>query len=192
MSDVVRPCPGFGELCFIHLGVKRTDRWNILGPDWGQSLAISGAVKVFGSYSSASWGEVGGSWGQAGLSAGHVEAKLGHVMLCWSYMSDFVGFASGNAFPQQDQDFKFHLGSSKATLWLRWCHLGASFGDFGAVLKALWFHFGTCCFGIVKSSPQIHLRNAPPWPWRRNLPKPTFKTLSPVALQPQPLPWLAK
>ena len=44
--------------------------------------------------------------------------------------------------PQQDQDFKwvsasyvdFILGSSKATLWPRWCRLGANFGDFGAVL----------------------------------------------------------
>ena len=31
-----------------------------------------------------------------------------------------------------------HLGSSKATLWLCWRHLGANFGDFGAVWKAAW------------------------------------------------------
>ena len=51
------------------------------GPRLGPSLAILGPVKVSGSYSTASWGKVGGSWGQVGLSGGHVEAKLGYVML---------------------------------------------------------------------------------------------------------------
>ena len=89
-------------------------------------------------------------------------------------------------------------------------------------MKAVWGHFGPCCFGIVKNNPKIHLRNAPPLalkarqnqiknnpktekicqnpnphrckgkPQPKILPKSTFKTLSPVALQPQPLARLAK
>ena len=55
--------------------------------------------------------------------------------------------------PQHDQDFKWIsasyvgsiLGSSKATLWPRWGHLGANFSDFGALLKAKWDHLGPCC-----------------------------------------------
>ena len=42
------------ELCWAHLGVKCKDRSNILGPDWGQ-------VWPSGSYTSVSWGKVGGS-----------------------------------------------------------------------------------------------------------------------------------
>ena len=74
--------------------------------------------------------------------------------------------------PQEGQDFGFLRAmlapfgvKYKATLWLRWCHLGDNFGDFGAVLKAIWDHFQPCCFGIVKNNPKIHLRNAlPPGP----------------------------
>ena len=51
--------------------------------------------------------------------------------------------------PQQDQDFKWvsasdvgSWGSSTAILWPHWRHLGANFGDVGAVLKAIWDHFG--------------------------------------------------
>ena len=72
-----------------------------------------------------------------------------------------VGFASRNALQVGFCELcLLHLGSSKAALWLRWCHLGANFGDFGAVLKAIWDHFGPCCFGIVKNNPKIHLQNA--------------------------------
>ena len=115
-----------------------------------------------GSYGSASWAKL--ELSQAML--GHVEA------ICPVFVGHVVGFASKDAFPQQDQDFKWVSasyvgsvsGSSKATLWLRWCHLRANFGDFGVVLKAVWDHFGPCCFGIVKNNPKIHLRNVPPWP----------------------------
>ena len=73
--------------------------------------------------------------------------------------------------PQQDQDFKWvsasYVCSSKATLWLRWCHLGANFGDFGAVLKAIWAHFGPC-WGIVKFEPTDTPPRRSPWPWRWN------------------------
>ena len=72
--------------------------------------------------------------------------------------------------PQQDQDLKrvsasyvgSIWGSSTAILWLRWCHLGANFGDFGTVLKATWGHLGPCCFGIVEKNPKIQSIQKPP------------------------------
>ena len=192
--------------------------WAQIGAKFGHL----GPVKVSGSYSSASWGKAGGSWGQVKLSGGHVEAKS-----CWSHMSDFVRPCSWfciQDLPTAGPRFlkwvsASYVGSmwvsSTAILWPRWCHLAANFGDIGTVLKALWDHFGPCCSGIIKNNPPIHLRNAPPWPWRRdriksktvpkhktsakrltcmavNLPKSTLKTLSPVALQPQPLARLAR
>ena len=53
---------GFGELCFIHLGVTCKDGSNILGPDWGQawpSWALLRYLEATATY--ASWGKVGGS-----------------------------------------------------------------------------------------------------------------------------------
>ena len=43
-----------------------------------------------------------------------------------------------------------------------WCHLGANFGDFGAVLKAIWDLFRPCYFGILKNNPKLYLQNALP------------------------------
>ena len=98
--------------------------------------------------------------------------------LSWAILfGHVVAFASRNALPQQDQDFKWvsasYVGSiwgqSTAILWPRWCHLGANFGDFGAVLKAIWDHFRPCYFDILKNNPKLYLQNAlPSGPRRRN------------------------
>ena len=73
-------------------------------------------------------------------------AMLCHVeAICQILFGHVLGFASRNAFPQQDQDFTWVSasyvgsiwGSSTAILWPRWCHLGANFGDVGAELKAM-------------------------------------------------------
>ena len=67
----------------------------------------------------ASWAIIlAGSWGQVRALCGHVEAK-------WGYAG---------------------LGARLAILWLRWCRLGANFGDFGAHVDAMWGHFRPGCF----------------------------------------------
>ena len=112
-------------------------------------------MKGSGSYSSASWTKL--ELNQAML--GHVEA-IGQVYLWAMWL-----VLRSKCPPQQDQDFKWVSASYVGgQVQLRWCHLGANFGEFGAVLKAMWDHFGPCCFGIVKSNPKIRLRNAPPGP----------------------------
>ena len=45
---------------------------------------------------------------------------------------------------------------------------GANFGDFWAVLKAIWDHFRACYFGRLKDNPKLYY---------------TSKTLSPLALE---------
>ena len=90
------------------------------------------------------------------------------------FVRPFVAFAARNPFPQQDQDFKrvsaSYVGSiwgqGTAILWLGWCHLGANFGDFGAVLKAIWNHFGLVAKALSKTTQRYN-----------------SKTLSPVALE---------
>ena len=96
-----------------------------------------------------------------GAKLGDLEGKLGHrevmlkrswAMLCYVeaigqiFFGNVVGFASRNAFPPAGPRYwvgscelcLLHLGSSKATLWLRWCHLEANFGDFGANFGKPW------------------------------------------------------
>ena len=72
---------GFGELCFIHLGVKCKDRSNILGPDRGQVWPSWAPLRYLGATALLSGAKLR-DHGQVGLSGGHVEAKLGYVMLC--------------------------------------------------------------------------------------------------------------
>ena len=84
-----------------------------------------------------------------GAKLGDLWGKLGYrevVFISWAILfGHVVAFASRNALPQQDQDFKWvsasYVGSTWGQgiiFWPRWCQLGANFGDFGAVLKAIW------------------------------------------------------
>ena len=105
--------------------------------------------------------------------------------LSWAILFGHVAFASRNALPQQDQHFEWvsasYVGSiwgqSTAILWPCWCHLGANFDDFGAVLKAtaIWDHFGHVAKALSKTTQRY-----------------TSKPLPPVALRPQPISWQAK
>ena len=122
------------------------------------------------------WGRVWPSWTMLRLLR-YLEATALLLGQSWSYVRPYwamclVLHPKMPPPPQQDQDFKWVSasyvgsisGSSTSTSWLRWWHLGANFGDFGAVLKAMWDHFGPCCFGIVQNNPKIHLRNTHPDP----------------------------
>ena len=194
MSDVVRPCywicvpkcsppeapifqVGFGKPCCFHLGVKCKDASNILGPDWGPSLAILGLLRRLEATAlllAAKLGDLEGKLGDR-----EVMLKLSRAMLCQVeatcqvLFSHVVGFAPRNALPKQDQDFKWasasHVGSSTAILWLCWhCwhHFGINFRHLGAHDDAMWAQFGDATPASPKTTPSY-----------------TSKTLSPMALK---------
>ena len=136
MSEIVRPC------CWICVPKCSPPETQVgLGELWTHWAQIGAKFGHLGPCQG-----IWGSWGQLRLSGGHVEAKLGDVML-----KPYVRLCSAMFLVlrpemlslQQDQDFKwvsfelclFRLGPGKATLWLRWCHLGANY--VGAVLKAI-------------------------------------------------------
>ena len=80
---------GFGELCFIHVGVKCKDQSNILGPHWGQvwpSWALSRYLEATALLHAAKLGDLESKflqpmlvqfWGQGRLPYGHAGAILG-------------------------------------------------------------------------------------------------------------------
>ena len=113
---------GFWRAMFYSLGGQMQGSRQHFGPRLGPSLAILDPAKVSGSDSSAPWGKVGGSWGQFGLSGGRVQAKLGYVMLCWSYMSDFV----------------------RPCCWfcIQKCSQPSRINILSGFLRAMWFNFG--------------------------------------------------
>ena len=184
MSDVVRPCcwicvpkcsppetprfeVGFGELCFIHLGVKCKDGSNILGQVW-LSWALLRYLEATAMLLGSKLGDLEGKLGSGGRPTWGI--LFGH----------FVAFAARNAFPQQDQDFKWVSasyagsiwGQSTAILWPRWCHRGANFGDFGANFAIL----GLCwrLYGIILDHATSTYSKKTIY---------ASKTLSPVALE---------
>ena len=119
----------------------------------GASLAILALLRYLEATAMLLGAKLGDLEGK--LRYWEVMLKLSWAMLCyveaicWT-CQHVVGFASRKFLRAM------FVGSSKATLWSRWCLLGANFGDFGAVLKATWAHFGPCCFGILKNNPKIH------------------------------------
>ena len=163
---------GFGELCFIHLGVKCKDRSNILGPDWGKVWPSWALLKYLEATALLFGAKLGDLEGKLGYR--EVMFKLSWAMLCYVMLKLHVRFCSAMLLvlhpkmpsPQQDQDFKWVSVSYVGSLWgqvrLPYGYVGAILGPTSAVLKAIWDHFGPCCFGIVKNNPKSHLRNAPP------------------------------
>ena len=123
-------------------------------------------------------------------------------------MADFVGpcccFCSQKCFPPSRA--KILSGFLRAMLASSGGQVQLSYGQVGALdagLKAIWNHFGPCCFGIVENNPKIPSATFPPsalniQPKQRNgaktlIPmagteitqKITFKALSPVARPPK-------
>ena len=209
MSDVVRPCcwicvpkcsppeaptfqVGFGKPCWFHLGVKCKEPSNILGPP---SLAILGLLRHLEATALLLAAKLGDLEGKLGYR--EVMLKLSRAMLCQVeaicqvLFGHVVGFASRNALPQQDQDFKWvsasHVGSiggsSTAILWLCWhCwhHFGINFRHLGAHDDAMWAQLGGYNSGIAKNHP--YLQNALPHGPRgvtEETPKTIPKTTSP-------------
>ena len=116
------------------------------GPDWGQVWPAWAVLRYLEATAML-----------LGAKLGDLEGKLGYrevvFKLSWAILfGHVVAFAFRNALLQQDQDFKWvsasYVGSiggqSTAILWPRWRHLGANFGDFGTVLKAMG-SFWACC-----------------------------------------------
>ena len=123
MPDIVRPCcwicipkcsppetprfyVGFGELCFIHLGVRCKDGSNILGPDWGQVWPFWALLSYLGGYCYASWGKVGGSVGlfcsamllllhPEMLSPSRTKILSGFLRAMWGQFRRFWGCVEG-------------------------------------------------------------------------------------------------
>ena len=155
---------GFGELRFIQLVVPRLGK---VWPPWALLRYLEAIALLLGAKS-------GDVEGKLGLSGGHVEAKLGYVTLCFVeaicqiLFGHVVGFASRSALPPAGPRFKEgfcqlcwpHLGLSKATLWLRWCHLGANYGDFGAV-EGYTGAFWTMLLRHLRCNP-IQPKDTPP------------------------------
>ena len=115
-------------------------------------------------------GQMQGSKQHFGPRLGPSLAVLGMVChveaICQILFGHDVGFASRNAPPQQDQDFKWVSASYVGSIWgVKSDYLMATLVPSWGQLRRFWGcvnHFGQCCFGIVKNNPQIHLRNAPP------------------------------
>ena len=110
---------GFGELCFIHLGVKCKDGSNILGPGWGQVWPSWALLR----YQRARWA-IGRSCSRA---------KLGY------FVGPFCCFCSQNAVGQQEQDFKWVSASYVVSILgakvpLSYGHVGAILGPISAIL----------------------------------------------------------
>ena len=136
---------GFWRAIFFRLGQMQGSKQHF-GPRLGPNFI---PVKVSGSYSSASWGKVGGSWGQVGLSGGHVQANLGYAMICWSYMSDFLRpccwFCIQTCSPQQDSrtNFQWVSASYVGSIWGLPCgYVGAILGPTSVILGLCWRLYG--------------------------------------------------
>ena len=118
------------------------------------SLAIVGPVKESGSYSFASWGEVGGSWGQVKLSGGHVEAKL--AMLCHVEAICQILFGHVVALPPAGP--RFWVGFCE----LCWLHWGVKYGYLMATVPSCTQlrQFWGCVEGYMGSFWTILLRHS--------------------------------
>ena len=97
------------------------------GPRLGPSLATLGPVKVLYLEATAML---------LGAKLGDLEGKLGcrGVVFKPSWgilLGHFVAFAARNAFPQQDQDFKWVSASYAGSIWGQ---STASYGPVGAIL----------------------------------------------------------
>ena len=127
--------------------------WAQIGP----SLAILGLLRHLEATALLLAAKLGDLEGKLGYR--EVMLKLSRAMLCQAEaicqvsFGHVVGFASRNALPQQDQDFKWvsasHVGSiggsSTAILWLCWhCwrHFGINFRHLGAHDDSMWAQFG--------------------------------------------------
>ena len=151
---------GFGELCFPFGGQMQGLKRHFgprSGPSWRSCAPLRCLEATAMLLGAKSWR---GSWGQVGPSGGHVEAKLGSsamllvLMLSPSRTKILSGFLRAMFAP-------FGV-KYKATLWLRWCHLGANFGNVGAVSRSIWDHFRPWYLGIFKNNPKLYLQNALP------------------------------
>ena len=80
------------------------------GPRFKAKFGHVGPVKAPGSYSSESWGILRASWA-IGAMLCQVEA------ICQVLFGHVVGFASRNALPQQDPDFKWVSASHVGSIW---------------------------------------------------------------------------
>ena len=126
---------GFGKPCWIHLGAKRRDPGNILGPDWGPSLAILAQLRHLEATALLLAAKLGDFEGKLGYR--EVMLRLSRAMLCQVealcqvLFGHVVGFASRNALPQQDQDFQ--VGFCQPC----WLHWGLKYGYLVAMLALL-------------------------------------------------------
>ena len=152
---------GFGELCWTHLGVKCKDRSNILGQVW-PSWALLRKLQLC--FLGARLGDLEGK-----LSYPEVMLKLSWAMschveaICQILFGHVVGFASRNAPPSRTKILsgfrRAMLAPFRGQVQLSYGHVGAILGPtsaiLGLVLKAVWDHFGPCCFGVIKNNPPI-------------------------------------
>ena len=150
-------------LCWIYLGLKRKGQH--FGPKLWPSLAGHFAPRQ-------------GIWKLQlcflGAKPGDFARKVSYreVMfkLCWAMLYDVearcqilfghvVSFAFKNVPPSRTKIFSGFLRAVLAPFGVKlvpsWSHLRR----FGAVLEAIWGHFGPCCEGRVKNNPGTHLRN---------------------------------